>query len=470
MRFNWGLMLVFAVATVMALAGANSLIGALAMLVLAFGLFLLWRPDVPAVFVFIFAYQWLQASTKVFEANLAGAPVDDLSQFGGDVETAIVLTLASLATLGVGIRWGLGKAPRSQLEGAALEVDDKVPIYWFWVFVGAFFVSFVAQSLAYVRPELSQPLLALAGLKWAFYWILAHVAITRGGVVRSLWLLFFVFELGFGIVGYFSDFKTVLFFTMLAVLSSGVRMTATRIVMLIILLTVAVTFAVAWTAIKTEQRKFLSQDERAQVVAVTATESWNNILELAGKLDGEQMLKASGMLASRISYVDFFSKTIEFVPEDTPFEYGAIWGDAIIRPLMPRALFPEKGVIDDSERTSQYTGMRIMGQEEGVSISLGYVAEAYIDFGPLAMALPVLALGWCFGRYYRWMANYAYSRGIIGSALATATLFQAAYLETSITKMVGGLAVSALVGWLIARFIVPMLATRRAKPRPRAMP
>ena len=85
------------------------------------------------------------------------------------------------------------------------------------------------------------------------------------------------------------------------------------------------------------------------------------------------------------------------------------------------------------------------------------MAEAYIDFGPWFMMLPILGLGWAYGRFYRWMANYRYSKGMVGMGLATATLYPAAYLESSITKLFGGLVVAALVAWLIARVVVPRL-------------
>ena len=87
-----------------------------------------------------------------------------------------------------------------------------------------------------------------------------------------------------------------------------------------------------------------------------------------------------GML-DRLSYVDFFAVVLETVPSQLPHENGALWLDAITRPFMPRLFFPSKTVIDDSERTNYYTGLGVAGAEEGTSISLGYVAESYIDFG-----------------------------------------------------------------------------------------
>lgn len=459
MRLNAILIIVLGLALAFAMSGTNDLLGGLAVVVLALGVFVLWRPDVSPVFMFVFVYQWMQASMKIFQADILGVPIDEVAQFGGNLELATALSLAGLAALAIGMRMGL----RSASTGVAstFRLDDKPPLYWFWTYAVAFAVAFASQQLAYAVPGLSQPLLALASLKWAFYWLLAHVAITRGGIVRWLWAGAFVVELGLGVTGYFSDFKTVLFFTLFALLSSGIRISGVRLLGMTVLFLVAACMAIAWTAIKVEQRRFLSTEENAQVVNVSTMDSMRNLVELASRLDAAAMVSATERLAARIAYVDFFAKVLDTVPEDIPYENGAIWADAVARPFMPRILFPSKTVIDDSERTNTFTRLNVMGLEEGVSISLGYMAESYIDFGPYLMVAPVLVLGALFGWFYRWLVDGRTGHRMVNIGLASAVLFPAAYLETSITKLFGGLVVAALVAWAISRFLVPMMFAQR---------
>jgi hypothetical protein len=276
-----------------------------------------------------------------------------------------------------------------------------------------------------------------------------------------LWAGAFVVELGLGVTGYFSDFKTVLFFTLFALLSSGIRISGVRLLGMTVLFLVAACMAIAWTAIKVEQRRFLSTEENAQVVNVSTMDSMRNLVELASRLDAAAMVSATERLAARIAYVDFFAKVLDTVPEDIPYENGAIWADAVARPFMPRILFPSKTVIDDSERTNTFTRLNVMGLEEGVSISLGYMAESYIDFGPYLMVAPVLVLGALFGWFYRWLVDGRTGHRMVNIGLASAVLFPAAYLETSITKLFGGLVVAALVAWAISRFLVPMMFAQR---------
>ena len=88
---------------------------------------------------------------------------------------------------------------------------------------------------------------------------------------------------------------------------------------------------------------------------------------------------------------------------------------------MPRLLFVDKDVIDDTARTNLYTG-GLAGSSEGTSISLGYVAEAYIDFGTFGMFAALLAIGLLYGAIYRVLSRWHRSRGLLGIAVATAVL------------------------------------------------
>src|SRR5690242_15739742 len=79
--------------------GPNSLLAVLAIAVLLAGAFLLWRPGEPAILLFVFCFQWLQASLKVFHANWLDVDVTKIAPYGGDTELAILLSLLGLAVL-----------------------------------------------------------------------------------------------------------------------------------------------------------------------------------------------------------------------------------------------------------------------------------------------------------------------------------------------------------------------------------
>ena len=88
--------------------GPNVMLAAVALVVLLVGLALLWRPGELPVLLFLFAFPWLQASVAIFHANWFGLTVTELSPFTGDLQTAILLSLAGLLAMAVGMRLGAG--------------------------------------------------------------------------------------------------------------------------------------------------------------------------------------------------------------------------------------------------------------------------------------------------------------------------------------------------------------------------
>jgi hypothetical protein len=155
----------------------------------------------------------------------------------------------------------------------------------------------------------------------------------------------------------------------------------------------------------------------------------------------------------RLSYVEFFAAELYHIPTFRPFQDGAITADAVLRPLMPRILFPEKEGIDDTARTRQLSGVHLPVQV-GASISIGYIGEFYADFGIPGMFAPLLVLGWLYGRTFRWLMNGRNFAGPLGMGLACAVLMQLGGLDNSFTKIFGELVVSSLACWAIAQLVI----------------
>jgi hypothetical protein len=179
------------------------------------------------------------------------------------------------------------------------------------------------------------------------------------------------------------------------------------------------------------------------------------LYDLVSEVDSERFYRATSELMDRVAYVQYFGMVLNNVPEVLPHEHGALWLDAITRPVMPRLLFPQKAVIDESALTSKYTGVRVAGFELGTQISIGYMGETYIDFGKFGMMPALFALGIIFGTIYRWLMRSPKSRGVLGMGLASAILLAPLELGNSTAKLFGELVVAILVSWLLTRFFVP---------------
>lgn len=435
--------------------GPNFLLSLFGAIVLLAGVHLLWRPGESPIFLLVFGYQWLQASIKTLQASIVGSNLNELSNYGGDIETASYLSLLGLLFLAIGMRWGAGR----RLPGVSQAASELALRYgmvsWFKLYLLSFGVAALALVATRQAPALAQLLLALAGFKWAFFFMLTYAAFLRPFSERRLWLLAFSLEFMLGFGGFFSGFTKVLLFSLMGVMAAGVRITQGKVFALSVLCTLCLAFGLLWTAVKVEYRDFVSGGVEAQIVSTDYATSLTKLGSLVMNLDQQKLGVASENFISRLTYVDFFGATLKQVPNVVPHTYGALWLDAIVRPFMPRLLFPSKSEIQDSERTREYSGVSVAGAEQGTSISIGYMGESYIDFGPVLMLIPILGFGWFLGRIYRWLVTNGPSRGLFGMGLASAALFTAALLESSITKVFGGLIATLLVAWLLNRFVIP---------------
>lgn len=273
----------------------------------------------------------------------------------------------------------------------------------------------------------------------------------------KLWWLVFGAEFLLSVGGFFSGFQSVIFYAMFGLVAALVPLTLRRLGPLLLLASLLVVSALVWTAVKTEYRGFVSGGTQAQIVVVERSERLTRLGDMVTNLESGALIGTLDTLAERVAYVDFFARVIQVVPEAIPHEQGALWGDALSRVFMPRLLFPDKPAVHDSLRTNYYTGLGVATHAQGTSISLGYLAESYIDFGVPLMFLPVLILGYAMGRFYRWLHTSPRTVGIWGMALAVVALWPAMAFETSITKMLVALAMNMLMAWALARFALPVL-------------
>ncbi len=453
--FPTGLLPTAAAALLLFGIGPNLWLAILAVAVLITGARLSWRPGESPILLFIFTFQWLQGTILVFYANWLAIDVGQLSDFHAQQSNAIVLTCIALVALAIGMRLGAGRwTPQAAYQARTLS-NQRSEVDWAKLYALAFVGALFCEAAARLASGLMQPMLAVASLKWAFYWMLAYATFSRRGANFLYFLAAFMIELALGVGSYFSDFKTVMFFTLFAALAAQVKISFRSTISLLLLGAILIAAAVAWSAIKMEYRAYVSGGERVQMVRVGYIDRLSKLAELISAIDDEKMAKGYDSLLKRLAYVELFGVTLAYVPRVRPHEDGAIWIDAVSRPFMPRLLFPNKAIIDDSERTNAYTGLDLYGMEQGTSISLGYVAESYIDFGEFGMMVPIVLLGIFYGRVYRGLVSSSRCASIFGMGLASSALYPGAFLDASITKSFGAIVVALLVTWILVRFAIP---------------
>ena len=127
-------------------------------------------------------------------------------------------------------------------------------------------------------------------------------------------------------------------------------------------------------------------------MAVDIGQSLGEVDRLASVLDADKVVNGLVGAALRISYIEIPSYVMQRVPDILPYQYGALWGDAIYEVLTPRLLFPGKPILpSDSVRTNRYTGKNY--ETVGTSVSIGYLIESYIDFGVFGALIIPFVLG-----------------------------------------------------------------------------
>jgi hypothetical protein len=450
-----------------AIAGPNTGLAIYACSVLGIGMSLLLRPGEPPILFLIFIYQWIQASVGLFYANLFGLPITSISEHDGQHELAIFLLLTGLLVLVLTIRLTTGPVIRGLFPRVQVFVAARPLRFWLWLFLGAWIFSEICAYAAGASGGLQQVFLSLANVKWVAFILLTLATFAVPNRPKLPWILVFGFQFVFSIGGYFSSFKDVFYFAVIGIIASNVRIKARVLISVSVLACILVFLGLVWTAIKKDYRSFVNGGSGQQVVLVSYSERVSEIGYLVSKLDEKDLPGAADQLMNRLMYFEFFGVVLDRVPNVLPYADGQIWLDAVRRPFMPRILFPNKSAVNDSDLTNRYTGLRVATASQGTSISMGYMAEAYIDFGPVLMFLPIAGLGLFLGAFYRRLLSQPGLGAALGVALAPFALMPALSTETSSLKLVPALGLSIISCWIIMRILAPRLfgLSRKARRR-----
>lgn len=428
----WGL---FGLLSIWGLFSANPLLTVFSISVAAAIIRLLWRIGEPPVLAFLCCYQWLEAVAAIFYHNYLGVTLE--STVSGAFIYATWLSLVGVMVGAVGIWVVVVRIDRLIAQQASRDIMTVSVPKAFILYLGSFALLSGLQALSVLLPQLRQPMVALGILKWVAVYVLLSAILEQR---RNLPILMFVvlFEAASGLMGFFSGFKSIFIVLAVVLMSSNSGLRPKRLFAVGFVITAVFVLAVVWSAVKAEYRDFLNQGSGQQVALVSIPERIDKLRHLLGNLDDVGFRSGIETLALRVSYVYYFGLTTVYVPENIPYENGKLWLGAIKHIFTPRAFFPDKMAIDDSERTRMYTGENVAGVEQGTSIGIGYMGESYIDFGPVFMFFPVFLLGLFCGWLYRWFITKVEQTVLGIASAATILMFGGFSLAQSNIKLLGG--------------------------------
>ena len=203
-------------------------------------------------------------------------------------------------------------------------------------------------------------------------------------------------------------------------------------------------FAIAWILIRNDYRNYLNGGSGIQVVEVTMSKRLDYLTDLISNIDFANAGQGIEQTINRVSYSDFLAEVMDRVPAYVSYQNGNLFLETLKSIFMPRLLFPQKKILDDSEITNAYTGRNYSGASKGTSIGIGYMAYYYIDFGKNIMLIFIFLQGLLYGLVYKYFVKKLDTEFLVYSV--TLPLLMGVYLyETSQPKIIEGLISSSII-------------------------
>jgi len=371
------------------------------------------------------------------------------------------LSIIGLLAFALGIKFAIINVRVKQISNSLLNNYDTFKIIIFYLVFSVLFVP-ISSFIRYTIPGLFQAFTLLNFFKWSLFFLMIYVSFKKDKHKKIVFIIIFIeFILGFS--GIFSEFKDFLLLFPIVYLSFNKIQSRKQIVILTLLAIILINIGALWSYVKGEYRMYLSGGERAQVVVVDKKAALNKLWELTTKVNTETYKMGFEALIKRIYFLEYFSATVNYSKKYDKYLDGETWGNAIKHILMPRILFPNKKAIDDSKQTMKLTGIHLADSSQGTSISVGYMAESFADFGDFFMHFAIFFLGFILGNIYKLLTTKA-----INSLWAFAMVFPMYFLINingkNLIKIFGDTFYFLIVFFFLTKFIVPIIDSNIRKP------
>lgn len=413
------------------------------------------RPAMPKALVFFLLWQWAQvfarAIQSVVDGESMGASID-----GADVLYAYWYSLASLITLALAFRLVLGNL-RSPTSAEYQAHERWRPPDLVMVYFAAIAASVVFTILGRSAGGLDQPFQAAAQVKViALFLLCAYVFTTGGG--RGALIAVIAVEILVGFTGFLADFRAVFIYVAVAALAARVKWTGATTVAALAWLAVLLTLALFWTSVKFEYREYVTGSEDSQAIKVPLDQRMAYLGDRMLNIGETKWGETSYVLLTRFGYIDIFGQVIGVDRGTHEPIVARQWKDALAHVFQPRFLFPNKPGLSDSDVFIRLARSDPMEQiRAGTSISVGYMAENYVDLGFPGMLAGIFAIGLLLAlvvRYFMtrplpWMLKEAIVMGLAFNTAGTG-------MEVSLPKILGATVMFFLVWSLMAKFALPV--------------
>jgi|SRR5579884_846597 len=198
----------------------------------------------------------------------------------------------------------------------------------------------------------------------------------------------------------------------------------------------------------------------AERVADWTSESarlWGDAISGQGGAEWKQLGRES---IGRLDILHQTANVFEYTPRVVPYQYGRLYS-YLLYTWIPRFAWPSKPSMNDANRWYQVAyGLTNDENLEGVSISCGFIAEAYISFGWLGVVLIPFGIGVFLDYLERMLLSR--SSGIYFNAVGLALIPQLISIEAQLGQYLAGIVQMIALTTVV---LLPVLVWRRKAER-----
>ena len=427
----------------------NSIYFVVGFALIAFVLNQLYYSYKPTIFILLFLYHFVQIISGIILVDFLGIDIGYRTQLLG---TATIFSFLGLIALMIPIIYFQKKIPtltfhQIKIFSQNLSVKRTLEIY-----IAMFFIVNLLSIIAFQYEGLTQIIFSFRNIKWFVFLLLGFQVILKKEM-KVQFIVIVIIEFLLGLLSFFSDFKTIAFYLFILIIFFVTKVNFKQVLILLFSLIILLFLGIKWTSVKGEYRSYLNKGTQTQTVRVEQNQAFDKLLELTDK--ETDFNKSAAQFFDRIQYTFHLAKTMERIPSVLPYENGDNISSILSYVTTPRYFNPNKEVIKTSAKATKYTGIAYLGSESGVSFSLGYFADCYIDFGYIGMLLPLLVLGFIYGLSYFYFATKSTDNLLINFALVGALYIEFIAFESDGVYLMGRLFSNLLTFFLFKQFLLP---------------
>jgi hypothetical protein len=198
------------------------------------------------------------------------------------------------------------------------------------------------------------------------------------------------------------------------------------------------------------------QAERVTFWVNSSLEKWNEALTDSS---GESLKDILGSTLSRVGLLAQTADVVDQTPSIVPYQHGRLYS-YMLYTWIPRAIWSDKPSVNEANQFYQVAyGVTPEENLDKVSIAVGVLTEAYMNFGWYGVVLIMFFLGVFLDFYRRFF--FSESSGLVLSSMGMVLLPQMLAIDTQMAQYLGGISQQVLFSLLVFLPAVRWIRTQR---------